>query len=64
MTDSGFMANLHQQAKWTSVFDLPLSALHPSLGNFDHVRRLINNLRKERYPNGTGFTGACEPSRR
>ncbi|KAF8998097.1 hypothetical protein BDQ17DRAFT_1247946, partial [Cyathus striatus] len=60
MTDSGFIANLQQKSNWTSFVDPPLSALHPSLGNFDHVRRLINNLRKERYPNGTGFTGAMQ----
>ncbi|KAJ7688326.1 hypothetical protein B0H14DRAFT_2653299 [Mycena olivaceomarginata] len=31
---------------WTKPFDPPLAALHPSLGNLDHIRRYIDGLRK------------------
>ncbi|KAH7903935.1 hypothetical protein BJ138DRAFT_1019827 [Hygrophoropsis aurantiaca] len=58
--DSGFMQGLRQELGWSLSTDRDpsLHDLHPSLGNLDHVRRLINTLRNERFPNGTGFDGA------
>ncbi|KAF8975638.1 hypothetical protein BDQ17DRAFT_1267859 [Cyathus striatus] len=58
MTESGFMDSLREYLGHDSPVDPPLSALHPSLGNYDHVRRIINSLRKVEYPCGTGFLGA------
>ena len=56
--DSGFMRGLKQALGWFSTQSSPvLSDLHPSLANLDHVCRLINTLRLEIYPNGTGFKG-------
>ncbi|KAJ6554288.1 hypothetical protein B0H19DRAFT_1029451 [Mycena capillaripes] len=58
MLESGFMANLRRNLGWTKPFDPPLAALHPSLGNLDHVRRYIDELRHVLFPDGTGFEGA------
>ncbi|KAJ7505090.1 hypothetical protein B0H11DRAFT_1709164 [Mycena galericulata] len=58
MIDSGFMGSLRRSLGWSKPFDPPLSALHPSFGNLDHVRRYIDELRDVLFPNGTGFEGA------
>ncbi|KAJ6565296.1 hypothetical protein DFH09DRAFT_919678 [Mycena vulgaris] len=58
MIDSGFMAGLRRALGWNKPFDPPLAALHPSLGNLDHVRRYIDKLRGVLFPSGTGFEGA------
>ncbi|KAF8994773.1 hypothetical protein BDQ17DRAFT_1251365, partial [Cyathus striatus] len=58
MIDSGFVSALQRHLGWKSALDPPLSQLHPSLGNLDHVRRLIGKLRHQYFPNGTGFDGA------
>jgi hypothetical protein len=58
MIDSGFMAGLRRALGWNKPFDPPLAALHPSLGNLDHVRRYIDELRGVLFPSGTGFEGA------
>ena len=59
MLDSGFMQGLQHAIGWSnSAQSSPtLSDLHPSFANLDHVRRLIDTLRSEKYPNGTGFEG-------
>ncbi|KII88254.1 hypothetical protein PLICRDRAFT_29844 [Plicaturopsis crispa FD-325 SS-3] len=56
--DSAFMCGLRNHLGWRKTYDPSLSHLHPSLGNFDHVRRHINTLRDEYFPHGTGFDGA------
>lgn len=58
--DSAFIAGLRKHLGWTGIRDPVLSDLHPSLGNADHVRRYINKLREEYFPDGTGLAG--EPS--
>ncbi|KAJ7809872.1 hypothetical protein B0H14DRAFT_2607764, partial [Mycena olivaceomarginata] len=58
MLDSGFISGLRRSLGWTKPFDPPLAALHPSLGNLDHIRRYIDGLRKVLFPDGTGFEGA------
>ncbi|KAH7917286.1 hypothetical protein BV22DRAFT_1108596 [Leucogyrophana mollusca] len=58
MLDTSFILGLRCCLKWNSKRDPLLSDLHPSLSNLDHVRRLINALRSERFPAGTGFEGA------
>ncbi|KAJ7728102.1 hypothetical protein B0H16DRAFT_1331143 [Mycena metata] len=58
MLDSAFMAGLRRALAWNKPFDPPLAALHPSLGNLDHVRRYIDELRHVLFPEGTGFEGA------
>jgi hypothetical protein len=55
--DSGFMNSFRHALGWNKPFDPPLSALHPSLGNLDHVRRYIDELRHDLFPDGTGFEG-------
>jgi len=55
--DSGFMYGLRHALGWTAERTPTLSDLHPSLANLDHVRRLINKLRRKKYPHGTGFDG-------
>ena len=43
---------------FTSVqLSFTLSDLHLSLTNLDHLRRIINVLCTEKYPDGTGFEG-------
>ncbi|KAF8531481.1 hypothetical protein JB92DRAFT_2691415 [Gautieria morchelliformis] len=56
--NSTFMASLHQELDWAHPHDPALSHLHPSLGNSDHVGRIIQDLRLELYPGGTGIKGA------
>ncbi|KAK7001996.1 hypothetical protein R3P38DRAFT_3608943 [Favolaschia claudopus] len=58
MLDSGFIGSLRRALGWSRPFDPPLAALHPSLGNLDHVRRYIDELRCFLFPDGTGFEGA------
>lgn len=55
--DSAFISGLRKHLGWTGVRDPVLSDLHPSLGNIDHVRRYINGLRAEHFPDGTGLPG-------
>ncbi|KAK7005533.1 hypothetical protein R3P38DRAFT_3326482 [Favolaschia claudopus] len=55
MLDSGFIGNLRRALCWSRPFDPPLSALHPSLGDLDHVRRYIDELRHTLFPARTGF---------
>jgi len=55
--DAGFMANFRLRLNWQKEQDPPLSSLHPSLGNFDRVSRLIEELREEHFPDGTGLKG-------
>ncbi|KAF8997410.1 hypothetical protein BDQ17DRAFT_1429090 [Cyathus striatus] len=59
MMESAFISSLRKHINWPkdSVVDPPLSALHASLGNLDHVHRLIDTLRRDHYPGGTGFSG-------
>lgn len=57
MIDSGFVGSLRRALGWNKPFDPPLAALHPSLGNLDHVRRYIDELRHVLFPEGTGFEG-------
>ncbi|KIJ23167.1 hypothetical protein M422DRAFT_276315 [Sphaerobolus stellatus SS14] len=55
--DAAFMTGLRKILGWHGLQDPSLSDLHPSLGNFDHTARLINKLRLEQFPDGTGFQG-------
>lgn len=55
--DSAFMACFREHLGWNGIRDPVLSDLHPSLGNLDHVRRIINGLRKDYFVDGTGFSG-------
>jgi len=55
--DSGFIANFRLKLNWKRDEDPPLSALHPSLGNFDHTLRLIEKLCERHFPDGTGLDG-------
>lgn len=57
VTDSGFMLGLRRHLGWRKQIDPSLSDLHPSLGNLDHVRRYIDNFRKDIFSQGTGFEG-------
>ncbi|KAF8122014.1 hypothetical protein EV363DRAFT_1405257 [Boletus edulis] len=57
--NSGFIHGLCHALAWSRYErDPSLHDLHPSLGNLDHLRRLINNLRTSNFPHGTGFHGA------
>ena len=55
------MNGLRDVLSWPkdSIRDPTLVDLHPSFGNLDLTERLINTLRDEYYPNGTGFNGKC-----
>ena len=56
--DSGFIQSLCHALAWTHCERDPSPHdLHPSLGNLDHLRRLINILRTSNFPDGTGFHG-------
>lgn len=56
--DSGFLLGLRQALGWdNNQRDPSPHDLHPSLANLDHVRRLINTVRKINFPYGTGFKG-------
>ena len=57
LLDSAFMTGLRQVLGWMGLQDPTLADLHPSLGNADHAARLINNVRHQYYPHGTGLTG-------
>ncbi|KIJ30982.1 hypothetical protein M422DRAFT_267397 [Sphaerobolus stellatus SS14] len=58
LLDSGFMTGLREVLKWNGQIDPSLLNLHPSFGNADHTKCLINTLREKRYPNRTGFAAA------
>lgn len=60
MLNSGFIHGLRHVLGWSLSWDHDptLQDLHPSFGNLDHVRQLINLLRNTRFPDGTGFDGA------
>jgi hypothetical protein len=58
LLDSAFIQALRAQLDWKESRNPTLSDLHPSLGNSDHARRLINSLRFDEFPSGTGFEGA------
>ncbi|KAF8497357.1 hypothetical protein JB92DRAFT_3223791, partial [Gautieria morchelliformis] len=53
--NSAFMASLRQELDWAHPHDPALSHLHPSLGNSDHVGRIIQDLRLELYPGAERF---------
>jgi hypothetical protein len=55
MLDTVFVHGLRNILGWESDRTPSLSDLHPSLANFDHLRRLINTVRIEKFPHGTGF---------
>lgn len=56
--DSGFVHSLREALGWTNYERDPSPHdLHPSLGNLDHLRRIINKLRSFNFPHGTGFHG-------
>jgi len=55
--DSAFMAKLRSHLNWKGTQDPSLSMLHPSLGNFDHTRRIIEKERDKYFPDGTGLDG-------
>lgn len=55
--DSAFMHSLRSHLGWSGIRDPVFSDLHPSLENLDHVRRCINILRNDYYPEGTGLAG-------
>jgi len=61
LLDSAFMNSLQSILSWPkdSVRDPTLADLHPSLANIDLTEHLINALRDEHYPDGTGFEGKC-----
>lgn len=65
MLDSGFMQRFRQAIGWADRHQDPLlQDLHPSFGNLDHVRRLIEVMRANHFPFGTGFQGAVEELKR
>lgn len=55
--DSAFISGLRKHLGWSGIRDPVLSDLHPSFGNMDHLRRHINTLREEYFPDGTGLAG-------
>jgi hypothetical protein len=57
LLDSGFILSLRRHLQWSDLADPSLSDLHPSLGNSDHVRRHIIQLRRTYFPKGIGFEG-------
>ena len=57
MIDAGFISSLRKHLQWSQPCDPSFSDLHPSLGNLDHVRRHITQLRKTWFPKGTDFEG-------
>ncbi|KAI0054384.1 hypothetical protein BV25DRAFT_1949705 [Artomyces pyxidatus] len=63
MLDTGFVLGLRQHLAWNMTRDPSLCDLHPSLGNQDHVTRIIDSLRKVRYPSGTDFAGSVQLAR-
>lgn len=57
LLDHRFVRDLREILDWRDARDPGLGDLHPSLANFDHAARLINKLRYEEYPEGTGLQG-------
>lgn len=57
LLDNTFIHGLRQVLEWIELRDPGLSDLHPSLVNYDHAARLIDCLRYENYPEGTGIEG-------
>jgi hypothetical protein len=55
--EASFLGGLRRVLNCSEFREPTLSDLHPSLGNWDHIGRLINNLRHVLYPAGTGFEG-------
>jgi hypothetical protein len=55
--DSIFLTGMRQALGWVGICDPTLGDLHPSLSNSDHTARLINTLRQNYYPHGTGLEG-------
>jgi len=58
--DTAFIEGLQQALSWDPVHygrNVTLPDLHPSFANLDHMRRLINTMRKDYYPRGTGYDG-------
>ena len=37
--------------------NVTLADLHPSFANLDHTQRIINTVRADYYPQGTGYDG-------
>lgn len=61
LIDTGFMYGLRQTLQWDSELDEPLLIdLHPSFLNQDHVRYLIERIRKIHFSEGTGWECACK----
>ncbi|KAG2111578.1 uncharacterized protein F5147DRAFT_744738 [Suillus discolor] len=58
LADATPLQALQAHLSWKESHNPTLSDLHPSLGNSDHARRLINTLRFNEFPSGMGFTGA------
>lgn len=63
LLDNTFVYGLRKVLGWTEFCDPGLGDLHPSLVNYDHAARLINKLRFEEYPEGTGLEGTKISSR-
>jgi hypothetical protein len=53
-----FMDALRNKVSWILAQDPVLSDLHPSLGNSDHIGRIIHDLRRELYPDGMSLEGS------
>ncbi|KIJ53274.1 hypothetical protein M422DRAFT_242411 [Sphaerobolus stellatus SS14] len=60
LIDSAFMSGLKLLLRWQESQPPTLLDLHPLLANFDHTERLINKLRDENFPYGTGFEAAVQ----
>lgn len=57
LLDNTFIYGLRREIGWIDFDDPGLGDLHPSLVNYDHTARLIDNIRYEHYPKGTGIEG-------
>ena len=58
--DTAFFEGPQQALSWDPVrmgCNATLPDLHPSFANLDHVQRLINTMRIDYYPRGTGYNG-------
>ena len=56
--NDGFINAIRKHLHWPSKEQDPvLSNLHPSPGNLNHVLRLIEKMRKQHFPHGTGLEG-------
>ncbi|KAJ6485262.1 hypothetical protein DFH09DRAFT_1106230 [Mycena vulgaris] len=58
MVDSGFMANFRRSLGWNKPCDPPVAALHPSLGNLDHVHNCLQ-LNTACFPKTNTVIGTC-----